>query len=58
MEFIDPDNIRKGLATEPILAYRYLARESGQGILRDDPCSRSQVISPDRERMTGFKRSA
>lgn len=29
MEFVDPDNIRKGLATEPILAYRYLARRAG-----------------------------
>ncbi|WP_051689205.1 hybrid sensor histidine kinase/response regulator [Butyrivibrio sp. AE2032] len=28
--FIDPDNIRKGLDTEPILAYRYLARRAGR----------------------------
>ena len=26
MEFINPDNIRERLATEPIIAYRYLAR--------------------------------
>lgn len=30
MEFIDTENIRKGLATEPILAYRYLARRAGK----------------------------
>ncbi len=30
MEFIDPENIRKGLTTEPILAYRYLARRAGR----------------------------
>jgi len=30
LKFIDPDNIRKGLATEPILAYRYLARRAGR----------------------------
>ena len=28
-EFIDPDNIREGLAKEPILAYRYLAKRGG-----------------------------
>ncbi|SCW51004.1 Signal transduction histidine kinase [Ruminococcaceae bacterium YRB3002] len=30
LKFIDPDNIREGLATEPILAYRYLARRAGR----------------------------
>ena len=30
LAFIDPENIRKGLATEPILAYRYLARRAGR----------------------------
>ena len=30
LKFIDPDNIRKGLATEPILAFRYLARRAGK----------------------------
>ena len=30
LEFIDPDNIRKGLEDEPILAYRYLARRAGR----------------------------
>ena len=29
-KFIDPENIRKGLSTEPILAYRYLARRAGK----------------------------
>ena len=29
-KFIDPDNIRKGLAKDPILAYRYLARRAGR----------------------------
>ena len=27
LEFIDPDNIRERLSTEPIIAYRYLARK-------------------------------
>ena len=30
LKFIDPDNIRKGLAAEPILAFRYLARRAGK----------------------------
>ncbi len=30
LNFIDPDNIRAGLAKEPILAYRYLARRNGR----------------------------
>ena len=30
LKFIDPDNIREGLAKEPILAYRYLARRDGR----------------------------
>ena len=30
MKFIDPDNIRARLATEPIIAYRYLARRNGR----------------------------
>ena len=30
LNFIDPDNIRDGLAKEPILAYRYLARRNGK----------------------------
>ena len=30
MEFIDADNIRKGLTSEPILAYRYLAKRAGK----------------------------
>ena len=30
LKFIDPENIRKGLAKEPILAYRYLARRAGR----------------------------
>ncbi len=30
LKFIDPDHIRKGLATEPILAFRYLARRAGK----------------------------
>ena len=30
IKFIDPENISKGLASEPILAYRYLARRSGK----------------------------
>lgn len=29
-KFIEPENIRKGLASEPILAYRYLAKRSGK----------------------------
>ena len=30
LRFIDPDNIRESLATEPIIAYRYLARRQGR----------------------------
>ncbi len=30
MDFIEPDNIRRALATENIIAYRYLARRSGR----------------------------
>ena len=30
MKFIDPDNIRVRLMTEPIIAYRYLARRNGR----------------------------
>ena len=30
LRFIDPGNIRAGLATEPIIAYRYLARREGR----------------------------
>ena len=30
MKFMDPDNIRARLATEPIIAYRYLARRNGR----------------------------
>ena len=30
MDFIEPDNIRKALATENIIAYRYLARRNGR----------------------------
>ncbi|MBR6879524.1 MAG: response regulator [Clostridiales bacterium] len=30
LAFVDPDNIRKGLANESILAYRYLARRAGR----------------------------
>ncbi len=30
MDFIDPDNIRKRLATEPIIAYRYLVNRGGR----------------------------
>ena len=30
LEFIDPDNIRKALAAENIIAYRYLARRNGK----------------------------
>ncbi|MBQ6439639.1 MAG: response regulator [Mogibacterium sp.] len=29
LDFIDPDNIRKALSTENIIAYRYLARRNG-----------------------------
>ena len=30
MDFIEPDNIRRALATENIIAYRYLARRNGR----------------------------
>ena len=30
LKFIDPENIREGLAKEPILAYRYLAKRNGR----------------------------
>ena len=30
LSFVDADNIRKRLATEPIIAYRYLARRAGR----------------------------
>ncbi len=30
LSFIEPDNVREALATEPIIAYRYLAKRNGQ----------------------------
>ena len=30
LKFIDPENIKKGLLTEPILAYRYLVKRAGE----------------------------
>ncbi len=30
LKFVDPDNIRRRLLTEPIIAYRYLARRQGR----------------------------
>ena len=30
LEFIDPDNMRKALETDPIIAYRYLAERNGK----------------------------
>ncbi len=30
LRFIDPENVRSSLATEPIIAYRYLARRDGR----------------------------
>ena len=30
LRFIDPDNVRQGLATQPLIAYRYLARRMGR----------------------------
>ncbi len=30
LQFIEPDNIRKSLETQPIIAYRYLARREGR----------------------------
>ena len=30
LRFIDPDNVRRSLATQPIIAYRYLAQRSGR----------------------------
>ncbi len=32
LQFIDPDNIRKALETQPIIAYRYLVRRDGEEI--------------------------